>query len=117
MNEPVRRNTLYLPISALSVDPAIAPDVDPDSPAVTALMRAYDPEKLGELIVSDRDDGALVVLDGYVRRQAMLLADPGAEATCITYLDLTLDQERQMRNSLNGDATGNQEAGPTPANV
>jgi hypothetical protein len=101
----LRSTTLYLPVSTLIVDPAIAPDVDPHDPAVTTLVRAYDREKLGSLSVSDRIDGKLVVLDGYVRRQAMLLADPDGEIACVTYLDLTVDQERHLRDSINGDAT------------
>lgn len=61
-----------LPIGSLSTDSSLVEDVDPDAPAVERLCRHYQRDRLGVFVVSRRADASLVVLDGAIRRQAVL---------------------------------------------
>lgn len=100
-------------INSLITDDTIEVDIGPDTSAVRALCAAYDRDRLGVLSVSKRDNGVLVVIDGYVRRWAVLKSEnTDAVVDCAVYTGLSHRHERHLRRLLTDEELGD-ESPPT----
>jgi hypothetical protein len=97
------RTRRQVSVGSLIVDQTVGPDVDPNGRHVRKLREQYDRQKVGVFTVSERADGALVLLDGYRRRWAVLQQE-GADALvdCAVYTGLGREPERFMRSRVNG---------------
>lgn len=66
---------------------------------VETVAREYDPALLGTLIVSERRDGTMAVIDGQTRCEGMR-RNGEPEAPCLVYPDLSEAQEAQLFSDL-----------------
>lgn len=97
------RTRRQIHVGSLAVDPTIGPDVDPNSRHIAEISASYDRGKLGVFTVSERPDGALILLDGYSRRHIVLRCeDADAPVDCAVYTGLDHGHERFMRSQVNG---------------
>ncbi len=69
---------------------------------VQAIRRAFNPDGLGLIYVSEREDGCCYIIDGQHRHQAVLDLKMGAcEVPCAVYRNLTREEERTIFLLLN----------------
>jgi hypothetical protein len=77
-----------------------------DRRRVEKIAAAYDPDALGVLIVSDRANGTMHIVDGAHRRAATQLAvGDDAKLQCKVYYGLTRAEEASMFRALNTTRT------------
>lgn len=88
-----------LPAGALTVDPAVQRSLVGNWSR--KLTGNFNPNSLGTLTVSARDDGTIVILDGQHRHAAALAAGHKEPMPCIVHSGLSRDQEAAMFIQLN----------------
>lgn len=81
-----------VPIERLFVDSGYQ---RPLTSFVETVAREYDPALLGTLIVSERDDGSMAVIDGQTRMEGAARNEEPA-LPCLVYSGLTREQEAQL---------------------
>lgn len=89
-------NLRQVRLEDISVDPRVQRKEGEDGRRVDAMASAFDPDALGVLILSERRDGSLVVLDGMHRRAAALLAGYGKPVNAIVFTGLSLAEEASL---------------------
>lgn len=68
-----------------------------DEKRVVKIVAEFNPAAVGTLVVSQREDGALVIIDGWHRWEAVRrLTDNAGEVFCEVHTGLTLAQEAQL---------------------
>lgn len=96
-NPPVQRN---LPVARLTVDHDVQRPLD--KTRVDDLAGQYNPAAIGVIVVSDRADGTLHVIDGQHRVAATIAAGHGAaDLPCLVYTGLSRSDEAAMFRLLN----------------
>jgi ParB-like chromosome segregation protein Spo0J len=85
-----------VPLEALMVDERYQ---RPLTNFVDTVAREYDPALVGTLIVSERPNGKMAVIDGQTRMEGMR-ANGETAAPCLVYSDLTRAQEAQLFSDL-----------------
>lgn len=99
-----RTTTSWVPLDSLKFDHAVNPRTpDQARRRVDAIVRDFDPDKLGYLTVSRRDqNGTYVVLDGQHRVAALRrLGYDDQKVECRVYEGLTAQQEADIFLGLN----------------
>lgn len=84
-----------------------------NEPKVVKIMAAFDPDAIGVLEVSRRDDDSLWIMDGQHRHQAILREwGPAEKLPCNVHHGLTIQDEARIYGTLNRDRTK-----PNPLNL
>lgn len=74
-----------------------------DPKHVALIARTFDVRKAGLVVVSLRQDGRLVVIDGQHRVDALRMIDPFGSVSCVVYAGLSLSEEAALFSELNRD--------------
>ena len=85
----------------LRIDPNVQRSLE--EPQVRRLMRHWDPELVGVLIGSRRDDGYVYLADGQQRRHAAFRLDPEMKLDVMVHDDWTTWKEGRMFQAVNRD--------------
>lgn len=85
----------WVPVNSIVADPTYQRTLS--AKQVTTIARAFDPFILGVIIVSQRDDGVLYVLDGQHRVEALRhLGYENDHIPAMVYVNLTLEDEARI---------------------
>lgn len=88
LSTPQRRD---LPVGSLTTPEWHRP-INP--PLVEHMVKKYDRDALGFLVISERQDGTLAIMDGAMRAEAVRRVEgDDASVPCKVYTGLTLAQE------------------------
>lgn len=85
----------------LQLDPSIQRQLIPSW--VKSLVRDWDQDATGTVVVSRRADGSLWLIDGQHRKEAGLQVDPDLMLDAVVYTGLTIQEEAKMSRRLNKD--------------
>lgn len=92
---PTHTRTAWVPIKNLSVDPRYERPLSRRK--VVAIAKDLDPDAIGQILVSERDDGSLVIIDGQHRVEAVRETWSDSEAVpCLIYVGLTFTDEADL---------------------
>lgn len=86
-------------ISALRVDPIVQRALD--SRRAAALAENFNPDSVGALVVSLREDGNYYILDGQHRKAAAIIAKYDGKLNCLVHKGLSLEAEAALFRTLN----------------
>lgn len=90
----------WLRADTLTVDPAY--QRAENDPKIRKIMREFNPDAIGVLYVSRRDDGTVVIIDGQQRRAAFLRMGWGDQRLpCMVYSGLTQAEEASLWTDYN----------------
>jgi len=91
----------HLPVSALSVDTRVQRE-EFNPKKVENIVAKFNPVALGIVSVSERDDGSLIIVDGWHRWEAYRrISDNAGQIRCDVYTGLTLAEEAELFLLLN----------------
>lgn len=90
----IQSNFTYIDQSTLTTDLRVQRPLD--SRRVNELAKSYNPERLGTVIISDREDGTKVVIDGQTRLAAKQKVGDDGLVHAQVYTGLTVEQEASM---------------------
>lgn len=89
-----KARTSYLRLGDLKFDPAYQRVGSLNQQRINEIAKNFDPAAVGTLLVSERNDDSLWVIDGMHRALAMIKAfDEDARARCTVFIGMTLEQE------------------------
>lgn len=92
----------YIPAGDLKIDPRY--QRSPHHEQVTKIKRNFNDKFFGCLMVSARQDGSQMAIDGQHRLIAVReLFGPDYPVACLVHLDLTYEDEVSIFNAMNGD--------------
>jgi hypothetical protein len=86
-------------IGELHVDPIVQRALDPNR--AQQLADKFDPNAMGALVVSRRDDNKYFVIDGQHRHAAAILVGYNGKLNCIVHHGLPLEREAELFLRLN----------------
>lgn len=93
-----------LPLAKLTIDPEVQRSLD--KTRVNRMVKDYQPQALGALVVSRRQDGTIHVIDGQHRLAASIAAGYGdREVSCLVFEGLSKPQEAMLFRQLNNTRT------------
>lgn len=91
----------HIPVSALSIDRRVQRE-EFNPKKVENIVANFNPAALGIISVSERDDGSLVIVDGWHRWEAYRrISDNAGQLRCDVYSGLTLSEEAELFLLLN----------------
>ena len=88
-------------LSDLSVDPTVQRVEGLDHKRVNDMAKDFDPRLLGTITVSLRENGSMIVLDGWHRIEAAKIAGYEEHVFATVYEGLTVEQEREIFVGVN----------------
>ena len=97
----MKYNHDIIKLTDITVDPSVQRIEGLDVARASNMAKAFDPLLLGTVVVSMREDGSLVILDGMHRAEAARLAEYEGDLHAIVYEGLTIEQEREIFVGLN----------------
>lgn len=93
MDTPVKKN---IPVADLIVDTMVQREAFDDR-RVVKILKEFNPAALGTITVSQREDGTLVIVDGWHRWEAVRrVSDNQGELYCEVFSGLSLAEEAQL---------------------
>ncbi len=94
----------WLVVGSLVIDSAYQRPVNERT--VSKIVRLFDPDLLGAFLVSRRDSGTEVLLDGQQRREGLLRLHYGDQRVpCVVYHGLSLEREAEIFHQFNVQRT------------
>lgn len=104
MPEGTKVSQEWVMVGDLTVDPTYQRAIY--EPKVKRMMRDFDPDLIGVLLCSRRDDGSTVVLDGQQRRETVArLWGQNQRVPCLIYHGLSVAQEAEVFVGFNETQT------------
>lgn len=109
MNSPIHTASVSKLVSNVKVEDLVI-DLSyqrkPNADKVSKIIRNFDPNAIGVLICSIREDGIVAVIDGGHRVAALNAMGLGkTDVRCLVFFDLTIQQEAEMFTTLNDNRT------------
>lgn len=100
---PTPTRSTWIPVAELLVDDAYQRPLNRRK--VNEIKKDFDPDAIGVIYVSERDD-RFYVLDGQTRREAVMdLWGPKEKVPCLVYADLTREDEARLFAQFNEKRT------------
>lgn len=98
----IRGVSEYIEVENLSTDSSFNRPLN--MARVQKIADEFDPDAFGALIISSRNDGRKVILDGQHRAAAVLYMQwKGQKLPCYVYYGLTIEREAELFAVMNGD--------------
>ena len=97
----MKYNHDLIDLTDITVDPTVQRVEGLDHVRAANMAKIFDALLLGTVVVSMREDGTLVILDGMHRAEAARLAEYEGKLHAIVYEGLTIEQEREIFVGLN----------------
>lgn len=95
MPEGTKQTQEWIAVEDLAVDHAYQRPLGERK--IARMMKDFDPDLVGELVVSRRDDGTNVLLDGQQRREVVARLWGGKQQLpCLVYHGLTVEREAEL---------------------
>ena len=104
MPQGTKLSNEWIPAGHLHIDPTYERPLS--EPRIRKIIAEFDPDLIGTLLVSKRDDGLYYLIDGEHRKEAVVRSwGPHEKLPCLVYHGLTLQEEAHIFAGVNRGRT------------